>query len=222
MSKVKFVNRKSNAGFKLLRAQVVGERASVALEYFRKLCERIGGRVVSKSDVVSCIKETEAIGGLEGFVDEFHSFVADWRRLLDRPIEVVFENRLLGGWSEVASVTYDPEDDEYSVYVRLFSEYGVEPQYVEDVRDELIERRERIPHLGVDVKAEGDVDQNPATDEFVGVAEAWASLPMGSVRSKHVAPELAELVRKAIDLADRVSSEAQERLIIPYREEEGW
>ena len=222
MSKVKFVNRKSNVGFKLLRSQVVSGRSSVALKYFRRICERVGGRVVSKTDVVSCVKETDSIGELEGFVHEFHSFVADWRRLLDRSVEVVYENRLLGGWSETASVTYDPEDDEYSVYVKLFSEYGVEPQYVEDVRDELIERREHVPHLGVDVKAEGEVDQNPATDEFVGVAEAWASLPMGRVRSKHVAPELAELVRKAIDLADRVSSEAQEKLIIPYREEEEW
>jgi len=217
---MKFVKRKSGLKLKMLTGQVSPTTLDVALSYFKKLCEKvIGGRLVSKTDVVSCIKETEAVGGLDEYIDEFHSFVNDWKKALNKPVEIVLENRLLGGWSEVSSITYNPKDDEYSVYVRFYSEYGVEPQYVEDVKEETIKREERIPHLGVVIRAEGDVDQNSATDEYVGVGEAWASIPRSMVRSVHVAPELREIYRKAVDLADRVANEAQEELIIPTESE---
>ncbi len=191
----------------------------VALKYFKELCGRIGGRVVEKTDVVTCIKETDAVGNLDDYVDEFHRFVGDWKSVLKKPVELVLENRLLGGWSEVTSITYDPSSDKYSLYAKLYSEYGVEPGDVEDVKDETITRKEMIPHLGVTIKAEGEVDQNSATDEFVGVAEAWASIPRTKVRSAHAAPELREIARKIIDLANKVAGEAQEELIIPAESE---
>lgn len=186
------------------------------LAHFRRFCEKVvGGSVVSKADVISCVKETEAVASLDDYLDEFHSFINKWRRFLDKPVEIVFENRLLGGWSEVSSVTYDPEDDEYSIYVRLYSEYGTEPQYVKDVKEEVIEKEKRIPHLGITVKGEGEVAQNPATDEFVGVAEAWTNLPRDMLKSSHIAPELREAYRKAVDLAEMLANKAREELIIP-------
>ena len=69
------------------------------------------------------------------------------------------------------------------------------------------------------LKAEGDVDQNSATDEFVGVGEAWATIPRSKVRSAYVTPELREVARKVIDLASGVAEEAQEELIIPVESE---
>ncbi|RLE48896.1 MAG: hypothetical protein DRJ18_00975 [Candidatus Methanomethylicota archaeon] len=219
---MKFVKRKGGIKLKMLAGQIE-RHESVALSYFKKLCDRISGRLVHKQDVVSCIKETDAVGTLDDYADEFYSFVNDWKFALRKPVEIVLESRMLGGWSEVASVTYNPKDDEFSVYARLYSEYGTEPTYVEDVKDETIERKERLPFpLDVEVKAEGDVDQNPATDEYVGVGEAWASLPRGKIRSAHVAPELREVIRKVIDLAGEVAEEAHEKLIIPAEYGEEW
>lgn len=186
------------------------------LAHFRRFCEKVvGGSVVSKADVISCVKETEAVASLDDYLDEFHSFINKWRRFLDKPVEIVFENRLIGGWSEVSSVTYDPEDDEYSIYVRLYNEYGVEPQYVKDVKEEAIEEEEKIPDLDITVKAKGEVDQNPATDEFVGVGEAWTNLPRDMLKFSHIAPELREAYRKAVDLAEMLANKAREELIIP-------
>ena len=225
---MEFVERESGPVLRMLSGQVSRTTVDAALSHFEKLCEEVvGGRMVSEADVISCVREVEAgedVGELDAYVDEFHSFVNDWRRALDRPVEIVLENRLPGGWSEVSSIAYSPEDDEYSIYVRLYSvEYAVEPEYVEDVREETIEREERVPHLGVVIRAEGGVVQNPDTDEFVGVGEAWASIPRGMLRS---VAELREIYREVVDLADRVADEAQEELIIPaldriWGEEEG-
>lgn len=187
------------------------------LAHFRRFCEKVvGGSVVSKADVISCVKETEAVASLDDYLDEFHSFINKWRRFLDKPVEIVFENRLIGGWSEVSSVTYDPEDDEYSIYVRLYNEYGVEPQYVKDVKEEAIEEEEKIPDLDITVKAKGEVDQNPATDEFVGVGEAWTNLPRDMLKFSHIAPELREAYRDAVDLATALARDAQVELIIEW------
>jgi len=152
---MRFVRRKSNLKLKMLTGQVAEERTeNIALRYFKRLCDSIRGRLISKSDVVSCIKETDAVGNLDDYVDEFYSFVSDWKTALRKPVEIVLENRLLGGWSEVSSITYDPKDDEYSIYARLYSEYGVEPRDVEDVKDETITREEKLPFpLDVAVKS---------------------------------------------------------------------
>lgn len=215
---MRFVKRRNSLRLVMYAGQVSYHEK--AISYFKRFCEKIGGRVVEKADVVSCIKETEAVGNLDDYIDEFHNLVNDWKSVLKKPIELVLENRLLGGWSEVSSISYDPKDDEYSLYVRLYNEYGEEPSYVEDIRDETIEEEERIPDLDVTVKAEGEVDQNPATDEFVGVGEAWASTPRTKIRSLFAAPELVRIYRKIVDMANRIAGRAQDELIIPMEAEE--
>jgi len=222
---MRFVRRRGGRGLGLraLVGQVFEGAEGAALRHFKTLCENlVGGELVSKPDVVSCVKETEAVGSLDDYVDAFHGFVSEWKTALRKPVEIVLENRLLGGWSETSSITYDPEDDEYSIYAKLYSECGVEPRDVEQVKSETISMEERMPFpLDVAVKAEGDVDQNPATDEFVGVGEAWASMPRSKVRSAYAAPELREVARKVVDMASRIAEEAQEKLIVPA-ESEWW
>ena len=185
-----------------------------ALRHFERFCREIGGRLVRKVDRVVCVTETDAVGTLDRYLHDFHNFVSEWKTVLDKPVEIAFENRLLGGWSEVASVTYDPETDKYSVYARLYSEYGVEPEYGEGVEGEVVTEETTIPHLDVTVEGEGEVDQNPATDEYVGVGEAWASIPRSRVRPD-LAPELVEVFRKVLSLAERLAERASEELITP-------
>ena len=83
---MRFVRRKSNLKLKMLTGQVAEERTeNIALRYFKRLCDSIRGRLISKSDVVSCIKETDAVGNLDDYVDEFYSFEAIGRQLLGNP-----------------------------------------------------------------------------------------------------------------------------------------
>lgn len=213
-----FVKRKNCLKLKMLSGQVspTNTNTSKALSHFKRFCEKVvGGKLVDLIHVTLCIKESEVVSGLEEYVDEFYNLVNNLRKTLKKPIEIAFENRLPGGWREVSSVTYDPYRDEYSVLASLYSEYGVQPQNVKYVRKETIEREERIPHLGVTIKAEGYVEQNPATDEFVGVGDAWIDIPRDVLKS---ASDLKKIFRKTINLADRVADEAQNELIITESE----
>jgi len=201
-------------GFVSRFLHVVENRFSVVKKHFEELCRRIGGRVHEDETVVQCIKHTHYIADLEDYVEDFYSFVDHWKNMITKPIQIVFENRLLGGWSEESAITYNPDDDEFSIYVGAYSEYGLEPREVQAIKGIEIEKQLDFPELGVSAYGEGDVDQNPATDEFVGVGEANISIP----RTRVSGHKLKEVFRKLIDFAYDLAEKALEEKIEPSPE----
>lgn len=177
-------------------------------EEFEKLCrEDIKGEVIEKYDVISCVVETDNIARLEWYLDELRDFIRRHREEIKKPVEISFENKLLGGWREGCSVTYNPRERRFSFYTKVYSEHGEEPIFVEKVKPETIEKEEKLLLMrGVEVKvqAEGEVDQNPATDEFVGVGEAWSSVP------EEAAFATVKNLEKTFDLTFKLASKAEE------------
>ena len=217
---MKFVKKRPSV--RMLKAVALGEEPATwraVLRHFRELCNRLGGSIHEDSDFVSCIKMTEAIGELADDVHEFHSFITEWRPAIVKPLELTYINRLIGGWEEVANVSYDPKNDMYDLYVHLYGE-GTSPEGV-TTKGTVVKGRELSKKVsGVVMKIEGVVEQNSATDEFAGSADVWASIPLREIRSKVAAPELKNLLEEMMEEAEEAAEWAEEINIVEVEEEE--
>ena len=217
-----FVRRKGGLNLAPFRAQIRAEERTwnAVLRHFKELCKRLGGEVEEDPDFVACYKSTDAIGELADDVHEFHNFITTWKPAIKKPLELTYGNRLLGGWEEVTHIDYNPKDDEYNLYVHLYSQYGTSPPA--EVKGEMLTERKKARAVPVEMKAEAYVEQNPATDEFVGGADVWASVPLRMIRSKVTAPELSNLLKEMLDWAEGLAEKAEDVNIVPVEEEEVW
>jgi len=187
------------------------------IKRLKEFCEKIiGGEFDTEGNAYLCIKETDNIGRLEDYFDELHSLISDVRKVLDKPFQVNFFNKLLGGWEEEAIVMYNPEDDEYLLQIFVTGE-PIPPENIEDVKDKQIVDEYYINDWYG--RGYSYIDQNPATDEFAGCSVARVWIPWKDVRSKVVAPELKEAFEKLFKHAKELIEEAEEKLIIPREEE---
>jgi len=216
---MRFVKRKvSWSG--LLAVGDIGGVEEYARRHFEEFCRGIGGVVDTSAQMLTCRKETDAIGSITDYIDDFHSLVTDLKTALKRPVALEFVNRLLGGWEEDASVEFSPWDKSYYLSVSVYGE-GVPPEEVEGVKWKEITRE--VPTgapLYATLYEQGYVDQNPATDEYAGRGYVAAKVPLENIRSMHAAPELRQLIEKMISEAEGIAEEAREELIIPAEEAE--
>lgn len=174
-----------------------------------RLCGRFNGRVERTAYGMVCAVETESVGTLDEYIDEFVQFVRTYGGAAAGPVGLMLVNRMLGGDMEYSLVVYDPVRDAYMVEVRLASESTLEAAEVERVKPTEIERKEKV--MGTEVEARGYVVQNPATDEFYGVAVARSGWVPGTV----VADVLKQVYRRAYELAARLAERALEALTVP-------
>jgi len=126
-------------------------------------------------------------------------------------IGLTFFNRLLGGWKEETSIEYDPKDRKFRIGVSQYTERGVPPEEVGEVEEKIIGEERQVE--GVEFDAFGTVEQNPATDEFVGTS--WAITDKFQTKDPKV---LKKVFDKLFDETASMAEQAEEELI-KYRGE---
>ena len=187
------------------------------VDKLREFCEKtIGGKFEKESNAYICIKETDNISRLEDYLDELHSLISDIKSVLDKPFQINFSEKMLGGWEDEAVIVYDPEEDEYLLQV-LFTGEGISPENVENVKEKEITEEFYINDWYG--RGYSYIDQNPATDEFAGRSVVRLWIPRREIRSVVVAPELRKAFEKLFDVANKLKEKAEEELIIPRKEE---
>jgi len=223
-----FVRRKRNVSSRMFVAAVGDERLKGYVESkFEEFCNKLGGRVEENWEM-TCKVNTDAVDEIAEHVDDFHGFITTHRSMLGRPVSLVFSNPLLGGWEEYVSLTFDPEKNAYNVHAEIYGS-GVEPQGVQ-VEDREITDEEDIRSIEMDgywlklekpirVSGVGFVDQNSATDDFVGVGSASAAIPFDSVEYRN-GRVIRKVLDKVFDMASNLANAAEEELIILAEEEE--
>jgi len=214
---MRFVRKKGSGAGNMLVAAVRDSRAGDAWRRFEEFCRRLGGEVrEDKFNMFkNCVVKTDAVGTIGEHAGEFYDFVKRYGSELDKEVSLTFSNPLLGGWDEYVSLTFYPKGGELSMVAQVFG-HGVEPGGV-SVKDETIEETTETDSPRVWIYGEGTVDQNPATDEFVGVGSARARVPMAKVRD---AATLRKLLDKVFEHAQALAERAEEELIVPAEEEE--
>ena len=213
------------------------KKGEEALERFRRFCREKGGRIKhgiiefgtlaygTEIEVVPdvtyeiCVLDATHPWAISDHLRDFHKLVQELKNLLPKPIELVVETRRIGGLTEAASVFYDPKEDEYSVYARLYGE-GKEP--VEYVKDEVVRDEEKVRikverkwperrFVEVTIRGKGTVDYNYVTEKYVGCGEAFSNIKGSDVRAWR---DLGELLKQVFHMADEMREEAEEELII--------
>ncbi|RLI87226.1 MAG: hypothetical protein DRP01_02350 [Archaeoglobales archaeon] len=190
-------------------------RSKNALERFKRFCRDIGGRVEEDKATMTCILDVSDVWDITDHVYDFYDLAEELKKVLPKSIELAVESKLIGGFKEAASIFFDPKDDEYTVYARVYGD-GTEASAVEDVRDREI--REERKWKYVTIRGSGDVRYNYAAETYAGRGEAYSTIPAYRIHRHY---DLEELIERVFQLADDLARRAEEDLII-YRKEEGW
>jgi len=184
-----------------------------ALERFRRFCREIGGRV-EEGSVVLCVLDVPNVWDITDHLFDFYDLIRELKKVLPKPVELTAESKLIGGVKEEASVFFDPKDDEFTVYAKVYS-HGTEASGVEDVRTRVIVEEKEWRYNPI--KGSSSVHYNYAAEAYAGCGEAYSTIKRIYTRSHR---DLEELLEKTINLADELAERAEEELIIYRKEEE--
>jgi len=190
------------------------------IDEFKRFCKRIGGDVEVNEYLksASCIlSETEDYTRPAIYAHEFAEFIEKWkpeirREYIDLSVDVA--NKLIGGYVESSGIYYDPSEDVYGLYAKMYSEFSTEHG---EEREDVEPPRVRKEVLGVPIKGEGDVEWNDATWAWMGVGYVETRIKdLRRISEDDIEKIMIAMVGEAEDLAN----EALETLIEPEEEEE--
>ena len=178
---------------------------------FSELCRRLGGKATVSKGVMTCVVVTPepfAHVHRESVLKDLASMI-DVAREGGARAEIFIGNKLLGGWEEGVNISVNGSEVVVSSKV-----YGspMPPNVVDDVIDAVIEKE--ITEEGLKTSVSAYVDQNPATDEFAGVAEA--SMRISADLAKDPA-FLNKVISRVESIAEEYADLASEKLLI-FRE----
>jgi len=184
------------------------------VEAFKRFCERLRGFVEVNEvlDSVTCYLNPHNYLEPAEHAHEFAKFLRRWEpEIREDPFELKLEsmNMITDGYVEHVGIKYDPEEDEFRIYAKMYSEfgerYGNRRRGVAKPSD-----TEEIEGLGIWLVSYGGVEWNEGIEEWRGYGEAWTTikdlekLPEGNVK---------EVMETLINKAHSMAKEAQKKLI---------
>jgi len=189
------------------------------IEEFKRFCKRIGGDVEVNEYLksASCIlPETEDYTRPAIYAHEFAEFIEKWkpeirREYIDLSVDVA--NKLIGGYVESSGIYYDPSEDVYELYAKMYSEFSTEHG---EEREDVEPPRVRKEVLGVPIKGKGDVEWNDATWAWMGVGEVVAKIRDLKRLSED---DIEKIMDAVVGEAGGLAEEARETMIEAYEEE---